>query len=48
MRMERGIMGGDPTMTLYGHTARVWDARLMTDVIVSIGEVMSLLKFILK
>lgn len=38
MRMERGIMGGDPTMTLYGHTARVWDARLMTDVIVSIGE----------
>ena len=26
------------SLTLYGHTARVWDARLLSDCIVSIGE----------
>lgn len=26
------------SLVLYGHTARVWDARLLTDCIVSIGE----------
>ena len=26
------------SLVLYGHTARVWDARLLSDCIVSIGE----------
>ena len=26
------------SLTLYGHTARVWDARLLSNCIVSIGE----------
>ena len=25
--------------TLYGHSARVWDVRMLRDVIVSVGEV---------
>ncbi|XP_071828447.1 tRNA (34-2'-O)-methyltransferase regulator WDR6-like isoform X2 [Apostichopus japonicus] len=38
LRLRDGCTSGDPIRTLYGHRARVWDAKLMTDVIVSIGE----------
>ena len=34
-----------PLHVLYGHSARVWDVKLLNDCIVSIGEVYSMLHF---
>lgn len=34
----------EPLLTLYGHSARVWDAVLLSEKIISVGEVSIFLK----
>ena len=38
-KSDHETITSDAVCVLYGHTARVWDCKLLDDVIVSIGEV---------
>lgn len=39
VRQDKEILVISPLSTLYGHKARVWDAQLLPNYIISIGEV---------